>query len=227
MGVLVTKERPIVWIGGWASDLQCWADSLDVAFAGFQPRFVSAHVVLQGGARLEDLLAGSPEGTVLAGWSLGSLLVERLLREGRVPVGMPVVRVCPFLDFCDPTGPWKPVVLRRMIRRTFGEAQGVLEDFADLAAIPDGPLRRTWANHAIALGEENLADGLTVLSELRFDAPWADAPGGFLVSPDDRVSPPTATPPERTRILPQGSGHVPFLTHPEAFSRGLRELLET
>lgn len=222
----MTKERPIIWIGGWASDVQCWEDDLLPAFEGFQPRFVSAHVVLEGGGRLEDLLATSPEGTVLAGWSLGSLLVERLLREGRVPAAMPVIRVCPFLDFCDPTGPWRPLVLRRMIRRLFGDAQGVLEDFAELAGIPAGPLRRVWLNHAAALGEESLADGLSILADLRFSEPWASAPGGFIISPDDAVSPRISTPAFQTRIMPPGSGHVPFLTHPQVFSQALRELLE-
>jgi len=223
----VTKERPIIWIGGWASDLHCWQDTLEPALSGFLPRYVSAHSVLETSGRLESLLAQAADGTVLAGWSLGSLLVERLLREGRVPPEMPVVRICPFLDFCDPEGPWKPLVLRRMIRRLFGDAHAVLEDFGDLAGIPRGPLRRVWMDQATQLGEESLADGLTVLSELRFSAPWTPWRGGFLVSPDDAVSPTTATPLERTRLMPTGSGHVPFLSHPEEFCQALHELVES
>jgi len=181
--------------------------------------------VLGGVGRLQGLLEASGPGTVLAGWSMGALLVERLLRDGLVPAGMPVVRICPFLDFCDPQGPWKPRVLHRMSHRLFGDAHGVLEDFADLAGIPAGPLRRVWLDQATQLGEDALAEGLELLGDLRFAGPWAEAPGGFIVSPDDAVSPSTATPPERTRFMPRGSGHVPFLAHPQAFQQALQELV--
>lgn len=221
----MTKERPIIWIGGWASDVHCWEDTLEAALSGFRPRYVSAHTILGGVDRLQGLLDASGPGTVLAGWSLGGLLVERLLRDGRVPSGMPVVRICPFLDFCAPGGPWKPRVLHRMCHRLFGDAHGVLEDFADLAGIPAGPLRRVWLDQASQLGEENLAEGLELLGELRLSGPWAEAPGGFIVSPDDAVSPPTPTPPEATRVMPRGSAHVPFLAHPQAFQQALQELV--
>lgn len=197
-----------------------------VALDGFQPRFVSAHALLRGSAHLCGMLEAASPGTVLAGWSLGALLVEDLLRGGHVPAGLDVVRICPFLDFCDPAGPWKPMVLRRMARRIQGDAPGVLEDFADLAGIPSGPLRHAWMDQATTIGEEGLAEGLDVLGSLRFPAPWTDAPGGFLVSPDDAVAPPARSPEAHTLVLPEGSGHVPFLIHPESFSLALRELVE-
>lgn len=215
-----------MWIGGWASDAHCWEDALRPALDGFRPRFVSAHALLRGRARLGSMLESLPSGAVLAGWSLGALLVEDLLRGGLVPAGVDVVRICPFLDFCDPAGPWRSLVLRRMVRRIHGDAPGVLDEFAELAGIPAGPLRRAWMDQAVALGEDELVEGLEVLGSLRFSAPWADAPGGFLVSPDDAVAPPPRSPEACTRVLPDGSGHVPFLIHPEAFSLALRELVE-
>lgn len=221
----MSEERTIIWVGGWASDLACWENVLRPLLDGFHLRFLSAHAFLRGTAPLEAVLESAPPGTVLAGWSLGSLLVEDLLRSGGVPTEMPVVRVCPFLDFCDPSGPWRPLVLRRMARRLNGDAHGVLEDFADLAGIPSGPLRRAWFDQASAIGEFDLAEGLAALENLRHPAPWADAPGGFLVSADDAVSPPCTTPEACTIVLPEGSGHVPFLNQPEAFVPALRELV--
>lgn len=195
------------------------------ALEGFRPRFLSAHAFLRGTASLGGMLAAEPEGTILAGWSLGALLVEDLLRTGLVPSAMPVVRVCPFLDFCDPAGRWRPLVLRRMARRMRGDAHGVLEEFAALADIPEGPLFREWIAQAAAIGEEGLVEGLAALEAMRFPAPWADAPGGFLVSPDDGVVPPCPTPDSCTVLLPEGTGHVPFLRRPEAFNLALRELV--
>jgi hypothetical protein len=187
-------------------------------------RFVDAHGVLDGCDRMEHLLAMAPAGSCVAGWSLGSLLLERLLREGRVPPKMPALSVCPFLDFCDPAGPWKPLVLRRMTRRLFGDAAGVLSDFADLLGL-EGDVRRGWFQQGIALGEESLAAGLSALESLRFQAPWAEHPRRlFAVSPDDPVSPRCEVPEELRRTLPVGSGHVPFLKCPEALREILLEL---
>lgn len=171
------------------------------------------------------MLEASGEDAILVGWSLGALLVEDLLRHGLVPRDMHVVRVCPFLDFCDPSGPWRPLVLRRMARRLRSDAHGVLEEFAERAGVPEGETLRSWLDQATALGEESLAEGLAALETMRFPAPWTPARGGFLLSPDDAVSPPCDTPTDRTIVLPAGSGHVPFLHHPEAFSLALRELV--
>lgn len=215
---------PLYWIGGWASDLQCWDGLLRDLYPGFDLRFVDAHSVLGDGARLERLLASASPGSCAVGWSLGGLLLEDLLRRGRVPPEIPVLNVCPFLRFCDPEGPWKPTVLRRMIRRVFGDAPGVLADFGDRMGL-EGDIRDAWFRQALELGEESLADGLTALLDLGTDGPWAAHPRRlFAASPDDPVSPPCATPPEATRILPAGSGHIPFLRHPEAFGALLEEL---
>ncbi|MCB9495406.1 MAG: alpha/beta hydrolase [Fibrobacteria bacterium] len=217
-------KRPLIWIGGWASDLQSWENHLGEALEGFSPRFISAHVLLEGAGRLRTLLDSLSGDAVLAGWSLGALLVERMLREGMVPEGMPVVRICPFLDFCSPAGTWTTRHLRLMAHRLYGDPHGVLEDFANLAGIPAGPLRQLWLDHATALGEDNLVDGLQLLGSLRLESPWVARPGGFIVSPDDRVSPKASFPEESTEWMPPGSGHVPFLVHGEAFNLALHRL---
>src|ERR1035437_5209140 len=164
---------PLYRIGGWASDLQCWDRRLCVSFPEFDLRFVDAHSILSGESRLEHLLAVAPPGSCVAGWSLGNLLLEKLLRQGRIPPEMPVLSICPFLDFCDPVGPWKPLVLRRMVRRLFGVAAGVLSDFADRMGLEDD-LCAAWFHQALELGEENLAEGLTVLQTQIGRASWRE-----------------------------------------------------
>jgi pimeloyl-ACP methyl ester carboxylesterase len=155
---------------------------------------------------------------------MGSLVVERLLREQRVPLEMAVVNICPFLDFCDPEGPWRPLVLRRMVRRIFGDAPGVLSDFATNMGL-EGRVKESWMRQALEMREEVLADGLSALETTKFATPWADHPRRlFVVSPDDRIAPPCSTPEADTRHMPAGSGHVPFLNHPEPFHEILREL---
>lgn len=217
-------KTPIYWIGGWASDLQCWDGLLRETLPEFDVHFLDVHNFLDATHRLEHLLALAPPGTCLAGWSLGSLVVERLLREGRVPLEMPVVNICPFLDFCDPQGPWKPVVLRRMIKRIFGDAPGVLSDFATNLGL-DGLVRENWMRQALEMQEEVLADGLLALESFKFAPPWQAHPNRmFVTSPDDRISPFCSTPAASTRSMPAGSGHVPFLNHPEAFQQALMEL---
>ena len=215
---------PLYWIGGWASDLQCWDGLLRERFPDFDLRFVDAHSVLGDGSRLEHLLAAASAGSCVAGWSLGGLLLEDLLRRGRIPPEMPVLTVCPFLDFCDPAGPWGTLVVRRMMRRLFGDAAGTLSDFAERMGL-EGDLRRAWFRQAAEMGEETLAEGLSALLDRRFPQPWASHPRRlFAISPDDPVSPPCATPPGESRTMPPGSGHIPFLRHPQAFAEVLAEL---
>lgn len=217
-------RTPLYWIGGWASDLQCWDGLLRETLPDFDILFLDVHNFVDSTRRLEHLLAVAPAGTCLAGWSLGSLVVERLLREERVPLEMPVVNICPFLDFCAPEGPWKPLVLRRMVRRLFGDAPGVLSDFATNMGL-DGLVKDSWMRQALEMREEVLADGLSALETTRFEAPWAEHPHRlFVVSPDDRIAPPCTTPAAHTRRMPEGSGHVPFLNHPDRFHDVLREL---
>lgn len=219
-------RKPLYWVGGWASDLDAWGDELDARFPEYSLRFLCAHNFLASGDRVQDLLEAAPPDAALAGWSLGALLVEKWLTEGRVPKTMPVVSICPFLDFCAPDGPWAPRVLRAMTRRLFGDAQGVLTDFATRCGLEAGPRHELWMRQATALGEASLADGLQALADLRLER-WADHPRRrFLVAPDDRVSPPTPTPEALTELLPEGSGHVPFLNRPEAFDAALRAFLE-
>lgn len=156
---------------------------------------------------------------------MGSLVVERLLREGRVPLEMPVVSICPFLDFCSIDGPWKPMVLRRMVKRLFGDASGVLSEFAVNIGL-EGRMKEAWIRQALEMPEDVLADGLLALEKTKFVAPWHDHPRRlFVVSPDDRISPKCPTPAEATRIMPMGSGHAPFLNRPEAFREALLELV--
>lgn len=217
-------RTPLYWIGGWASDLQCWDGLLRETLPSFDIRFLDAHNFLHATSRMEHLLAVAPAGSCLAGWSLGSLVVERLLREGRVPPEMPVVGICPFLDFCAPDGPWKPLVLRRMVKRIFGDAHGTLADFATTMGL-EGLVRESWLRQALEMGEPALAEGLSYLAETKLEAPWHPHPRRlFVVSPDDPVSPKCPTPDSVTRVMPAGSRHIPFLAHPEAFHEALVEL---
>lgn len=215
---------PLIWIGGWASDLHCWDGLLASLYPQFEHRFIDAHAVLASGARLERLVEEAASGTCLVGWSLGSLLLEGLLSEGRIPETCPVLSVCPFLDFCTEEGPWKPLVLRRMMRRIQTDPLGTLEDFAALMGLA-GLERKAWLEQAMELGEESLVRGLETLQHTRFEAPWASHPRRlWAVSPDDPISPRCSTPAERTRLCPDRSGHIPFLRHPEEFGRILQEL---
>ena len=219
-----TGGIPLYWIGGWASDLQCWDGLLGGFYPEFDLRFVDAHSVLGESSRLEHMLSEASAGSCVAGWSLGGLLLESLVREGRVPPEMPVLTVCPFLDFCSDDGPWRPLVLQRMMRRIFGDAAGTLSDFGDRMGL-EGLVREAWFQQALELGEESLAEGLSKLRSHRLAAPWAHHPRRlFAVTPDDPVSPPCETPLAATRILPAGSGHIPFLRHPDAFREILLEL---
>lgn len=217
-------RTPLYWIGGWASDLQCWDGLLRETLPEFDILYLDVHNFLDSTQRLEHLLSVAPAGTCLAGWSMGSLVVERLLREERVPLEMPVVSICPFLDFCTPNGPWKPMVLRRMVRRLFGDAPGVLSDFATNMGL-EGLVKESWMRQALEMREDVLADGLSALEATKYAAPWANHPRRlFVVSPDDRIAPPCSTPEADTRVMPIGSGHVPFLNHPDCFHEILREL---
>jgi hypothetical protein len=111
-----------------------------------------------------------------------------------------------------------------MIKRIFGDAPGLLSDFAMNMGL-DGLMKESWMRQALEMQEEVLADGLSALEAMKFTGPWSDHPRRlFVVSPDDQIAPSCPTPDAHTRHMPIGSGHVPFLRHPAPFHDILREL---
>lgn len=220
--------EPILWLGGWASDLACWRDELAGLYPGREHRFLDAHAVLAAPGRLATAAAGLDAGATLVAWSLGSLILHKTLAAGWRPACR-LVSASPVFDFCRADGPWPPAAVKRMSRRLQGERAAVLAEFRSLALGNSGvthPGRaEAWTRQASAYPADSLAAGLAYLAETR--AVPAEVPAGarhfFLASAHDPIAP-LARPDIAGRNWAEyPEGHTPFLDYPALLSPFLAE----
>lgn len=215
--------EPMLWIGGWASNLACWRKTIEARFPGRKHRFIDAHAALADGSALESAAAGMPPGGVILAWSLGSLLLHRALAAGPFP-DVRMVSVCPILDFCGEGSPWPPGVLARMLRKLARSREEVLEEFWRLAkgTSPVTPEdEAAWRRQAAEYTFDSLAAGLEALGSLKVEpSALPRRPGRHVLvaSAADPVAP-AAVQLAGLEDLPAFAypgGHLPFLDHPEA-----------
>jgi hypothetical protein len=209
----------VLWIGGWASDLSAWRGALESRYPAWRHRFLDAHALLDGKADLGTEAASLPEGGLLAGWSLGSLLLHRALAQGWRPA-CPVLSISPIFDFCRADGPWPRAAVLRMARRLPREREKVLAEFRAAAwgnsqVTPD--LASAWEERARAYGDDALIRGLEALAGVRVDS---RALAGikvlrFLASADDPLSPASGSAAAAAAWRSYPRGHLPFLDYPD------------
>jgi hypothetical protein len=209
----------VLWIGGWASGMACWRGGLETLYPGPSHRFLDAHAALGDRGLIRREAAALPPGSVVAGWSLGSLLLHLDLLDG----GFPEVRVlslCPIFDFCGEGAPWSRAVLARMIRRLPRARAEVLAEFWTLVKGGSSVSRDAsaeWARQSEGYSLDALVAGLEALGSLAADpAALETRPGlAFVASARDPLAPPP-----RGRVAGSAwtffpGGHLPFLDFPD------------
>lgn len=215
--------EPMLWIGGWASNLACWRKTIEARFPGRKHRYLDAHALLADDTALESAAAGMPPGGVILAWSLGSLLLHRALSSGPFP-DVRMISLCPILDFCGEGSPWPPAVLARMLRKLARSREEVLEEFWKLAkgdSAVDPEAEDAWKRQAAGYTLDSLAAGLEALGSLKVEpAALPRRPGrhALVASPRDPVAPAAAQLAglEDIPVFAYPGGHLPFLDHPEA-----------
>lgn len=228
------REERWLWIGGWASSVEVWDPWITRAYPGREHGYLPAEPLLDlppeelvHRLRLRD---GSRPDVVLA-WSLGSHLALRAWNAGAWPEGLPLVAICPIVAFCAEAGPWKPMVLDRMIRALARDRASVLEDFRR-SVWQDMPeaLAQAWRAGAQRVEMPMLVRGLERLRDGRLDTLRPGSGLGLVEGRDDGVSP------RLEAVLPPGevsglrrfrleAGHVPFLQDPTGFGGIVSEIL--
>lgn len=221
--------EPMLWIGGWASNLACWRRSIEARFPGRRHRFLDAHSALADEGVLPSAAAGMPPGGIILAWSLGSLLLHRALATGTFP-RVRTVSLSPIFDFCGEGSPWPPAVLARMLRKLARSREEVLSEFWTMIK-GNSPVtheeEEAWRAQSREYSFDSLAAGLEALGSIRIDPASlprrSDAAGRhiLLASDADPLAPAAVQlaglPGEmQAGLAGYPGGHLPFLDYPEA-----------
>ncbi len=224
-----------LWIGGWASSVEVWAPWIELAFPHQEHAYLAVDSLFSGEHEPNELVGSlvMPDGTlpdVVMAWSLGSLVALGAWNAGFWPEGLGLVAICPVVEFCAPSGPWRPLILNRMIRALGRDRETVLEDFSRLMW-PEMPeeLASCWRRGSEGISDLVLAQGLERLRDGRLERLRSGNGLVLIEGRDDHVSPrlDAVLGPEALRDFPRfclDAGHVPFLQDPEGFGRIVSDL---
>lgn len=211
---------PVLWMGGWASNLACWRGTFENLYPGREHIFLDAHAVLSEPGLLPLAAASLPPGGTLVAWSLGSLLLHRALAEDGFRPACRLVSACPIFDFCREGGPWPRAALSRMARRLPKGREAVLSEFWALvkgnsSVTPDQD--QAWLAQSRNHPLESLLEGLEALGGLRIERDLLppQARRHFLASARDPLSPPAREAFPGPGWIGYPQGHLPFLDYPD------------
>lgn len=225
----------ILWLGGWASGLACWRADLERLYPGRKHAFLDAHDLLEEPELLASSASALPDGSVLAAWSLGSLLLHKALAEGAFAPACRLVSISPIFDFCAEGGPWPRTAVLRMARRLARERDAVLAEFWNLVKGDSGvspAQEEAWQGQAERYSPASLARGLELLAGASVSMTSGNRTGFatghlFLASPQDPLAPPTGASFPSGDWVAYPRGHLPFLDYPELLSTLLSPSPET
>ena len=211
---------PVVWIGGWASNLACWRGSLEALYPGREHSFLDAHAILEEPGLMQVAADSLPTSGTLVAWSLGSLILHRSLASGDLNASCRLVSVCPIFDFCREGGPWPPAALFRMTRKLPGNRESTLaEFFAQVQG--DSPITQAqteaWKIQSRGYSLDSLLAGLAALNDikvLRASLPTHER-HTFLASARDPLAPPNREDFPGPKWIGFPKGHLPFLDYPD------------
>jgi len=216
--------RTLLWIGGWASSFAVWEPELASLVPGARHSFLDAHEVLESDGGLGQELSKLDPGSCVVAWSLGSLLALELAVAGSWPQGVRLLAVCPVLDFCDSAGPWRPLVLDRMIRALGKDLTGTLSSFRERMwpGMPEH-LASRWLAGALEIPLPSLIRGLEVLRDRKVDTSLLEG-ADIIWATGGRDAVCLALAGLRGEVHRLDTGHVPFLEDPEGFGQILSKL---
>lgn len=214
----------VLWIGGWASDLEIWGPEFQRLYPGYAHTFLDAHAILSQPGLLPQRAAALGSDDTLAAWSLGSLILHRALIAG-FAASCRMVSICPVFSFCRDDGPWPKPAVDRMARRLSRDRTAVLAQFRDLAlgAHADSARKDAWTRRAATYATDELQRGLEYLAGYTADpaALPREARIRFLASAGDPLAPAITALKGEAGWLDYPEGHVPFLDHPASMALAL------
>lgn len=231
--------KSLILLHGWGASGRIWQRQVE-AFG--KACTVLAPVIPRWDAGwLNEYLSGLElRESVLAGWSLGGMLLLETLARFKGPAPAATVLVGVPAVFCrQPGHPWGPPVaaVRAMRQALKSDPRRVINDFARACLAPGEESHRQEAAAGFDFGAAPafLAQGLDYLKDkdLRSLLPQISGRVAIIQGELDGIVPPAQAqflhehlPAASLQILP-GAGHLPFLTQAEAFNNILRDLIGT
>lgn len=248
--VEVTGSGPaLVLLHGWGMHGGIWQPVRDALAARFTLHIVD--LPGHGFSRAENfgnvrevaaqVARALPQSYALCGWSLGGHVAMALADSGAPIHSLVLVATTPcFVQQADWPHAMTPAVLAEFSSRLASDYRKTLLNFLNLQALNDARARATihaLRSELFARGEPSadaLNAGLNVLahSDLRSAIPHIAQPTLVIHGDRDALTPLgagrwlAATLPDARLIEMPQCAHVPFLSHPEAFSAAVIDFLE-
>lgn len=139
------KSGAILWLGGWASNIVCWKNEIEILYPEQAHQFLDVHAMINDELKLFEIVntfyshASSEFKTAsVIGWSMGSLVLHKMIgwmreenghSKQEIPKDLKLISLCPIFDFCRTNGPWSENTLTYMIRQLEKKQEAVLQDF--------------------------------------------------------------------------------------------------
>lgn len=182
-----------------------------------------------------------PAQCVILGWSLGGIVAQHFALNYPMHVkALILVASTPrFLRAADWPHAAKPDAFDELAAGLETDFEKTVRDFMKLTLLSGERPAAKWPDllkRALAHGQPSakaLQNGLNILaaSDFRFHVERIYAPCLCISGSHDRLTPPQASQfmadimPKGTWFNIQGAGHAPFVSHPQAFIKGIREWL--
>jgi pimeloyl-[acyl-carrier protein] methyl ester esterase len=220
--------KTLIFLHGWGADGSVWQKQAQ-AFRG-QLEMETPTIPAWDPAWLTAYLQKfSLPDCLLAGWSLGGMLLLEVLARQPAPVGGLVLVGVPPVFCSRPDHPWgqPPAAVRAMRRALQSNTQKVLQDFAGSCLSTGEEAFRKEVTPLFTKGNgTNLAAGLDYLlhQDLRPLLPRLPVSPTIIQGDGDNIVPPEQArflqehlPGSKLHLLP-GAGHLPFWTQDARFN---------
>lgn len=154
------SREHVVWLPGWASNLQNWASELALLLPARKHSIISHADLLLYQERPWEI-PQIQKADCVVGWSLGG--AQALRAYPNLPLCKSLFLIAPAVWFCHPKFGWNKRILQNMQKRLAANPQKVLEDFA--LALGPCPLevQKQWVTLAQIMPLAELQQGLEIL----------------------------------------------------------------
>ncbi len=229
------RRKRLLWLGGWASDLECWEPWIQEYYPAFEHRFEDTHRLISNTVQLNQLMDRYPETDAVLAWSMGSLWLHQALSTNTQKPASKYrfISLCPIYDFCGQGG-WPERVLLRMRRQLKQNPKSVIRTFGKtmLASLGlESALFEEWEIQALRkCSEIELLDqGLEFLQTttvLPQDIVFQARSFLMVAGAEDPIAPTLESGLFKSNdyVILQG-GHCPFLADPTGFRSYLEAFL--
>ncbi len=218
------KNQNWLWIGGWASHLLCWRESIQILNPNINHYFIDSLACIDNKEfknSLKEHISAYHINYILC-WSMGSLLMHQHLEKQTQEFPINILSIAPIFEFCqsktNPKG-WNKRILKRMKNGLKQDKNTVLKQFWDTMTLHQPNLNSNtseyfinWYENTKKYKASELLLGLDFLEQqtINIDNLQHHTKLKFWINPQDVLS----YLPKRSKHqqFPYTIGHIPFLS---------------